>query len=360
MPKRIVASAASSTITTDDSRITQLRDALKVYKVGGVQEVAITKLVTRPPFSTAYPRERELVLALAQSMRDHAAEGGFLSEHPIVAWPDGDRFIVISGHHRLDAAKQLGLNTVFARFRDFASDEEALQYAHREEATRRNKTARHYLHALRNATFDPTDLSAYPTSVVASSTHEAMARFFGIHESMAKRLAVILKEAPPEELDAILGGPPKGASSDNPDVAVPADLAYLGSMSVNQLYNRYRPTAVKTPQVAPVSVHDPADPAGGTASVGAPMATQTSSEDGPLFAAATDPEPSRSQQGSSSAPSKQLELFAFVSAVKQRVPEIAAMEDPVAQRAVREILRMLEPYAPGLSSRILHAVSQTE
>lgn len=86
----------------------------------------------RAPFSTLFPIDRETLEAIAADMRTN----GYDAAQPIVLW----RNSVVDGHTRLEAAMLAGVPDVPVVEREFADEDEALQYAIHTQRDRRNLT----------------------------------------------------------------------------------------------------------------------------------------------------------------------------------------------------------------------------
>lgn len=97
----------------------------------------IDKLITREPFSTLFPIDPKIREALSESIRTSGFNAGF----PIHVWDSEDEgYIVLDGHTRLEACKEVGLKDVPVHILNFSGDNAALKYACDAQRERRNLT----------------------------------------------------------------------------------------------------------------------------------------------------------------------------------------------------------------------------
>src|SRR5262249_12425265 len=99
--------------------------------VATVGLVAPSDLATRPPFSTLYAIDPDTLAAVQESIE----RSGFDPAHPIAVWRE--KQVVVDGHTRLQAARNLDLMTVPICELDFATECEAKTYAVRHQRARR-------------------------------------------------------------------------------------------------------------------------------------------------------------------------------------------------------------------------------
>ena len=87
------------------------------------------------PFNKLWPVDSSTVDKIAKNMR----ETGFDSSESVVVWEreDGEK-ILIDGHTRVQAAEKAGLEGVQATTKNFASEDDALEYAIHRQKDRRN------------------------------------------------------------------------------------------------------------------------------------------------------------------------------------------------------------------------------
>lgn len=90
---------------------------------------------TDAPFKDLFVIKPAVLAAMTEDMKKH----GFDMVHPIVVW-GGHNGVVVDGHTRLQAAKDAGVLNVPIVLKDFATEEDALQYAISSQRNRRNLT----------------------------------------------------------------------------------------------------------------------------------------------------------------------------------------------------------------------------
>lgn len=102
------------------------------------QWMATNRLKVRSPFKDLFPPDERVINAVASHMK----ENGYDVAHPIAIWihPENGEEIVIDGHLRLKAAKQIELSPVYVARMSFTDPEAALEYAIHNQRDRRNLT----------------------------------------------------------------------------------------------------------------------------------------------------------------------------------------------------------------------------
>ena len=91
-----------------------------------------SELKTQAPYKDLFPIKPVVLEKIVASMKDD----GFLSVFPIAVWNG----VVIDGHTRLAAAKNAHLREVQCAFMDFSSEDDAIDFAIKAQANRRNLT----------------------------------------------------------------------------------------------------------------------------------------------------------------------------------------------------------------------------
>jgi ParB-like chromosome segregation protein Spo0J len=135
----------------------------------------------------------DLVASIAASMREH----GFDKSQPLVLWKG--RGCVVDGRTRLKAALEAGLAEVTAVEKEFASLEEAIQYAFSRQAERRNLSQGEILEAsIRLGLKDRRDGTG--------RGRERLARDLGVSESTVKRARAVAARGSDGDLESIRKG----------------------------------------------------------------------------------------------------------------------------------------------------------
>lgn len=83
-----------------------------------IQHISLDQLDAHPDNPRIEPRQ-DVIESLASRMR----EGGFDEAHALIVRPIGDRFQIISGHHRAAAAREAALSSIPAWVREMPDDE---------------------------------------------------------------------------------------------------------------------------------------------------------------------------------------------------------------------------------------------
>jgi len=99
-----------------------------------VEIMQISEITTRSPFKDFFTINPVILGAIEDDMREY----GFDASAPIRLWEKGN--VVVDGHTRLQAAKNIGLKEVFVCMFDFDDDQGALKYAKHNQRNRRNMT----------------------------------------------------------------------------------------------------------------------------------------------------------------------------------------------------------------------------
>ena len=98
-----------------------------------VEMMNVDQLETRETFSNLFPIQKGTLDKITARMRD----GGFQNLHPICVWRT-DKPVVLDGHTRLQAARQLGIKVVPVVQMDFDDEFAAMEFAVAQQVERRN------------------------------------------------------------------------------------------------------------------------------------------------------------------------------------------------------------------------------
>ena len=102
-----------------------------------VEMMNVDKLETRKLFSTLLPIQKGILDKITARMRN----SGFQNLHPICVWRT-DKPVVLDGHTRLQAARQLGIKEVPVVQMDFDDEYAAMEFALAQQVERRNLSLR--------------------------------------------------------------------------------------------------------------------------------------------------------------------------------------------------------------------------
>lgn len=103
----------------------------------------IDEIQTREPFTSIFPQNAGVLLALKESMEEEKKnDTDYFEAHPLVLgmWIGSQGAVLIDGHTRLRAAKDLGIKEVPVYIKDFDNEDQAIEHAIYLQRNRRNLT----------------------------------------------------------------------------------------------------------------------------------------------------------------------------------------------------------------------------
>ncbi len=165
-------------------------------KISEKKTLKIKDIVLIPEFQKLLVMEEDVLEKMKQSMK----EEGFKSGHEIHIWKRGKKYILIDGHTRKTAWESLGNKTIPCIIHNFASLEEAKTFAIKEQINRRNLSGQALLDAVANFNFEK---GKGHTSGEKGKASEIIAKQIGVSTKTVEKTRVVLKEATPEQLEAI-------------------------------------------------------------------------------------------------------------------------------------------------------------
>ncbi|WP_407427614.1 ParB/RepB/Spo0J family partition protein [Treponema sp.] len=165
-------------------------------KISEKKTLKIKDIVLIPEFQKLLVMEEDVLEKMKQSMK----EEGFKSGHEIHIWKRGKEFILIDGHTRKCAWESLGNKTIPCIIHNFADIEEAKTFAIKEQINRRNLSGQALLDAVANFNFEK---GKGHTSGEKGKASEIIAKQIGVSTKTVEKTRVVLKEATPEQLEAI-------------------------------------------------------------------------------------------------------------------------------------------------------------
>ena len=165
-------------------------------KISEKKTLKIKDIVLIPEFQKLLVMEEDVLEKMKQSMK----EEGFKSGHEIHIWKRGKEYILIDGHTRKCAWESLGNKTIPCIIHNFADIEEAKTFAIKEQINRRNLTGQALLDAVANFNFEK---GKGHTSGEKGKASEIIAKQIGVSTKTVEKTRVVLKEASPEQLEAI-------------------------------------------------------------------------------------------------------------------------------------------------------------
>lgn len=165
-------------------------------KISEKKTLKIKDIVLIPEFQKLLVMEEDVLEKMKQSMK----EEGFKSGHEIHIWKRGKEYILIDGHTRKCAWESLGNKTIPCIIHNFADIEEAKTFAIKEQINRRNLSGQALLDAVANFNFEK---GKGHTSGEKGKASEIIAKQIGVSTKTVEKTRVVLKEATPEQLEAI-------------------------------------------------------------------------------------------------------------------------------------------------------------
>jgi len=164
----------------------------------------IEQIKTAKPFEDLFHIE-PLVLGRIQKDME---ERGYDASQPIILWAGKD--MVIDGHTRLEAARQVGIEDVAVHSKSFADEEAALAYAIHNQRNRRNMTEAEILRCIeavdkrREAQRDEQGKYTVGPSEPTGRSAAQTAEIVGTSESKVKRARAVLSD--PEVAEEVRAG----------------------------------------------------------------------------------------------------------------------------------------------------------
>ena len=165
-------------------------------KISEKKTLKIKDIVLIPEFQKLLVMEEDVLEKMKQSMK----EEGFKSGHEIHIWKRGKEYILIDGHTRKCAWESLGNKTIPCIIHNFADIEEAKTFAIKEQINRRNLSGQALLDAVANFNFEKGKGNVVGEKGKAS---EIIAKQIGVSAKTVEKTSLVLKEASPEQLEAI-------------------------------------------------------------------------------------------------------------------------------------------------------------
>lgn len=153
----------------------------------------VADIVIDPVISKVFAIRKKTLEDVARKIR----ENGYDKSQPVVVWKGKN--ILLDGHTRLEAAKELGLEEIPAAELEFESMEDALLYTFERQALRRNLTPAEILNAARL-------MEQKKKRDGKGRAAEQMAEHLGVSAATMYSAKKILKEAAPEAVEAVRKG----------------------------------------------------------------------------------------------------------------------------------------------------------
>ena len=166
----------------------------------------IENINTAAPFCELFPVSEALKTEIAEDMK----KNGFDASKPIVIWQGKN--LLIDGHTRLLAAKEVGIQEVTVNERNFADEDEAVEYAIRCQKNRRNLEDKDIFQCIavldkrndKNANLRQGLSEATP--VASGKSAEETAKLLGVNRGKIEKARTVWDKASDELKEAIRTG----------------------------------------------------------------------------------------------------------------------------------------------------------
>ena len=168
------------------------------------QRISLDKITVHPTFQTLLPiNEKEL-----ENIVKDMEENGFDRSKPVCIWREEN--VLIDGYTRFTAAKEAGLSEIYKYEMSFGTEQEALEYAMKQQLNRRNLNDAgkimliEKLDNLRNPGRKSSDPEA--DAEPRGKSAQALAESLGIGTRTVERARHVLANADEETLEEVKSG----------------------------------------------------------------------------------------------------------------------------------------------------------
>lgn len=168
------------------------------------QRISLDKITVHPTFQTLLPiNEKEL-----ENIVKDMEENGFDKSKPVCIWREEN--VLIDGYTRFTAAKEAGLSEIYKYEMSFGTEQEALEYAMKQQLNRRNLNDAgkimliEKLDNLRNPGRKSSDPEA--DAEPRGKSAQALAESLGIGTRTVERARHVLANADEETLEEVKSG----------------------------------------------------------------------------------------------------------------------------------------------------------
>lgn len=168
------------------------------------QKISLDKIVTHPTFQTLLPINDKELANIVKDME----ENGFDKSKPVCIWREEN--VLIDGYTRFTAAKEAGLSEIYKYEMSFGTEQEALEYAMKQQLNRRNLNDAgkimliEKLDNLRNPGRKSSDPEA--DAEPRGKSAQALAESLGIGTRTVERGRYVLANADEETLEEVKSG----------------------------------------------------------------------------------------------------------------------------------------------------------
>lgn len=168
------------------------------------QRISLDKITVHPTFQTLLPINDKELANIVKDME----ENGFDKSKPVCIWREEN--VLIDGYTRFTAAKEAGLSEIYKYEMSFGTEQEALEYAMKQQLNRRNLNDAgkimliEKLDNLRNPGRKSSDPEA--DAEPRGKSAQALAESLGIGTRTVERARHVLANADEETLEEVKSG----------------------------------------------------------------------------------------------------------------------------------------------------------
>ena len=168
------------------------------------QRISLDKITAHPTFQTLLPINEKELANIVKDME----ENGFDKSKPVCIWREEN--VLIDGYTRFTAAKEAGLSEIYKYEMSFGTEQEALEYAMKQQLNRRNLNDAgkimliEKLDNLRNPGRKSSDSEA--EAEPRGKSAQALAESLGIGTRTVERGRYVLANADEETLEEVKSG----------------------------------------------------------------------------------------------------------------------------------------------------------
>ena len=168
------------------------------------QRISLDKITVHPTFQTLLPINEKELSNIVKDME----ENGFDKSKPVCIWREEN--VLIDGYTRFTAAKEAGLSEIYKYEMSFGTEQEALEYAMKQQLNRRNLNDAgklmliEKLDNLRNPGRKSSDSEA--EAEPRGKSAQALAESLGIGTRTVERGRYVLANADEETLEEVKSG----------------------------------------------------------------------------------------------------------------------------------------------------------
>ena len=168
------------------------------------QRISLDKITVHPTFQTLLPINEKELANIVKDME----ENGFDKSKPVCIWREEN--VLIDGYTRFTAAKEAGLSEIYKYEMSFGTEQEALEYAMKQQLNRRNLNDAgklmliEKLDNLRNPGRKSSDSEA--EAEPRGKSAQALAESLGIGTRTVERGRYVLANADEETLEEVKSG----------------------------------------------------------------------------------------------------------------------------------------------------------